>query len=222
MRDDSPVLATVVHGSFSRFSLFVIVLCVLGMKNRNILKCSSLVLHEIGISFHIVLLLSPPSHNSRSPIQSFISHSTAFSIYNATNHFPSWACFMLIVCFRFCSKTFTIWRDAVVVAAFLSYFHFESLFSLNSHSSFAVSHWLCACVCVCLYMYATCESSLIYSQKYSSFQSKQVICICFLCVCECSMCAHTVSDAVEWFEHRSKVNCHFASTIQRLLVSLSM
>lgn len=103
-------------------SLFVIILCiVIGMKNRNILKCSSL--HRTKSAFlwlsHCFSIL-------------FIGYSTVFSIYNATNHFPSWTCFMLIVSFRFCSKHLPF-GDGLPLFSTLT---LARSLSLNKHSFF--------------------------------------------------------------------------------------
>lgn len=73
------------------------------------LECSSLFIHEIGISFIVFHSLSP-----------FIGHPTGFSIYNATNHFPSFrnaSC--LLSAFAFYSNTFTIFGDVLPFSAHL-------------------------------------------------------------------------------------------------------
>lgn len=83
---------------------------------------------------------------------------TLFSIYNATNHFPSSKCFMLILCFRFYPKHLPFWRR------------------------FAVFARLCRCLCVCMcqlwifsYLWLETKTKINKHIKYFSFQSERVL-----------------------------------------------
>lgn len=78
---------------------------------------------------------------------------------------------MLIVCFRFCSKHLPF--DDVLPS-----FRFSLVFA-RSLLTLILLLQLCTFA-----MYATCESSLIYSEKYSSFQSKPVSMPVY-CLCQC-------------------------------------
>lgn len=175
-----------------RFVVCHHLLCiVVEMKNRNILKCSSF--HRTKSAFLSLCMCLFTSHTHIHcfsilllAIRLCVFDLQCYKSFSILNMLHAYCLLSLLF------KTFTIWWRFAL---------FSILTLARPPALFSSLSFFCSYVSS-LYMYATCESSLIYSEKYSSFQSKQVsIPVYCLFVCSfgwvCVNFVRIVSNVVE-------------------------